>query len=432
MPEYHKNVKQSNEKSDQQGLFIQQLTMLDIQEAVKGRFTSFCTAVGIQALMAMMEQDVAAVAGPKGKHDPDRTAFRHGYQDTTVPMGNQRLAIKRPRVRDITRNRELPIPSYEAFANDEQLIEAALGRMLYGMSARDYTHGIEDYSDVAETSGTSKSTISRRFIKASEEEAKRLLSRRFENEQIPVLLIDGLVLGNYTAIVALGINDDGRKLLMGVRIGTTENAQVCRDLLADLIDRGLNYDNGLLAVIDGSKALRKALKTVFGHHVLVQRCQVHKMRNILDYLPNYKRIWVKKRLQQAWSAETFEEAKNKLHSLANSLKKEHPDAAASLREGLEETITILRLKIPGLLQKSLRSTNAIESGFSMVTKNIRNVKNWKNGTMVQRWVSAALLDAERRAHRIQGYRSMGVLIAEIKRLTVDLEMEHAGSESNIA
>ena len=171
---------------------------------------------------------------------------------------------------------------------------------------------------------------------------------------------------------------------------------------------------------------------MFGHHVLIQRCQVHKMRNILDYLPNYKRIWVKKRLQQAWSAETFEEAKNKLHSLANSLKKEHPDAAASLREGLEETITILRLKIPGLLQKSLRSTNAIESGFSMVTKNIRNVKNWKNGTMVQRWVSAALLDAERRAHRIQGYRSMGVLIAEIKRLTVDLEMEHTGSESNIA
>ena len=432
MPEYHKNVKQSNEKSDKQGFIIQQLTMLDIQKAVKGRFTSFCTAVGIQALMTMMEQDVEAVAGPKGKHNPDRTACRHGYQNTTVPLGNQRLAIKRPRARDVIRDRELPIPSYEAFANDEQLIEAALGRMLYGMSTRDYTYGIEDYSDVAETSGTSKSTISRRFIKASETEAKKLLSRRFEDEYIPILLIDGLVLGDYTAIVAMGINNDGRKLLMGVRIGSTESAQVCQDLLADLIDRGLKFHNGLLAVIDGSKALRKALKTVFGHHVLVQRCQVHKMRNILDYLPNYKRTWVKRRLQQAWSSETFEEAKNKLHALANSLKKDHPDAAASLREGLEETITILRLEIPGLLQKSLRSTNAIESGFSMVTKNVKNVKNWKNGTMVQRWLSAALLDAERRAHRIQGYRSMSVLVVEIKRLTIDLEMGDAEKVSNIA
>lgn len=244
--------------------------------------------------------------------------------------------------------------------------------------------------------------------------------------------MDGLVLGDYTAIVAMGINSGGEKLLMGVRIGSTENARVCQDLLADLIDRGLMFHNGLLAVVDGSKALRKALKTVFGHHVLVQRCQVHKMRNVLDYLPNYKRTWVKRRLQQAWSSETFEEAKNKLHSLANNLKKEHPDAAASLCEGLEETITILKLEIPGLLQKSLRSTNAIESGFSMVTKNIKNVKNWKNGTMVQRWLSAALLDAERRAHRIQGYRSMSVLIVEIKRLTIEPEANLTVKESNIA
>ncbi|NMB41719.1 MAG: IS256 family transposase, partial [Firmicutes bacterium] len=152
---------------------------------------------------------------PKGKHDPDRTACRHGYQDTTVPLGNQRLAIRRPRTRDIIRNQELPIPSYETSTNDKQLIETALSRMLYGISARDYTYGIEDYSDVAETSGTSKRTISRQFIKASKEEAKKLLGRRFEDEQIPVLLIDGLVLGDYTAIVAMGINNDGRKLLMG-------------------------------------------------------------------------------------------------------------------------------------------------------------------------------------------------------------------------
>lgn len=428
MSAYHKKAEQSNKKSEQE-FFLQYLTLSDLQEVVKGRFTSFCTAVGIQALMTMMDQDVEAVAGPKGKHDPNRTAYRHGSQTTTIPMGTQRLAIERPRVRSVVTGQELPIPSYEAFANDDQLIEAALNRMLYGLSSRDYARGIDDYSDVANTSGTSKSSISRRFIEASEAEAKKVLSRRFENIQIPVLLIDGVVLGDYTAIVTMGITKDGEKLLMGVRIGSTESAKVCQDLLADLIDRGLEHQDGILAVIDGSKALRKALKTVFGNQVMIQRCQVHKMRNVLDYLPNYKRSWVKRKLQQAWRSETAEEAKRKLQSLANSLQVEHPDAAASLREGLEETITILRMDIPGQLQKSLRSTNAIESGFSMAAKNVRNVKNWKNGTMVQRWVSAAMLDAERRAHRIEGYRFMSILITEIRRLTTTSEISRAEKES---
>jgi len=246
------------------------------------------------------------------------------------------------------------------------------------------------------------------------------------------LLIDGIVLSDYTAVVAMGITSDGRKLVMGIRIGSTENAQVCRDLLTELVERGLQYNNGILAIIDGSKALRRALKDVFGQNVLIQRCQVHKMRNILDYLPKYKQEWVKRKLKKAWAAETAEAAIRSLRNLANSLQDEHPDAAASLREGLEETVTILRLDIPGLLQKSLRSTNGIESCFSMVAKNIKNVKNWKNGTMVQRWISAALLDAEQRAHRIPGYRSMSVLISEIKRLINVAEIEPIENESKTA
>jgi len=431
MPAYHNKVRQSNEKNDQP-LSVKQLLLLDLQEAVKGRFASFCTAVGIQALTVMMDQDVEAVAGPKGKHDTNRTAYRHGAQATTIPMGNQRLAMERPRVRSIDTKQELPIPSYEAFALDDQLLKAALNRMLYGMSSRDYGYGIENYSDVAEVSGISKSSISRRFIKAGEAEAQKVLIRRFETETIPVLLIDGVVLGDYTAVVSMGITSDGQKLIMGVRIGSTENAQVCRDLLTDLVDRGLNYNDGILAVVDGSKALRRALKDVFGEHVLIQRCQVHKMRNILDYLPKYKREWMKRKLKKAWASETADEAIRKLRSLATSLQHEHPDAAASLREGLEETVTVLRLSIPDLLQKSLLSTNAIESGFSMVAKNIKNVKNWKNGTMVQRWVSAALLDAERRAHRIPGYRSMGVLISEIKRLIPAVDMDAMENKSKTA
>ena len=266
------------------------------------------------------------------------------------------------------------------------------------------------------TSGTSKSTVSQRFIKASAKEAQKVQGRRFDDETIPVILIDGIVLGDYTAIVVMGINTDGRKLIMGVRIGSTENASVCRDLLADLVARGLCFEQGLLAIIDGSKALKKALKDVFGHHVLIQRCQVHKMRNVLDYLPKHQRDWMKRKLRKAWSAESYAEAVRQLRNLVGSLSTDHPDAAASLREGLEETVTILKLEVPGLLQASLRSTNIIESGFSMVSKNIKNVKNWKNGTMVQRWICAALLDAESRTNRIRGYRFLGILITEIQRL----------------
>jgi transposase-like protein len=430
MKVYHREAIESI--SDNSHLPVQELTLWDLHQAVKGRFSSFCMAVGIKSLLTLMDQDVEAMAGPKGKHDPNRTAYRHGFQNTTVPMGNQRLAIKRPRVRSIETEGELPIPSYEAFASDDDLLEAALNRMLHGLSTRDYRNGIEDYSDIAETSGTSKSAISQRFIKASAKEAQKVLGRRFDKEVIPVLMIDGIVLGDYTAIVVMGITKDGHKIIMGVRIGSTENAQVCRDLLTDLVDRGLEYEQGLLAVIDGSKALRKALKDVFGQQVLIQRCQVHKTRNIMDYLPKHKRDWIKRVLRKAWASETADEAIRELHSLATGLETQYPDAAASLREGLEETVTVLRLRIPGLLQKSLRSTNTIESTFSMVAKSMRNVKNWKNGTMVRRWVCVALLDAENRTNRIAGYRSMGVLISEIQRLTnVDGE-DQAGSESKIA
>ena len=415
MSVYHKKRNQSIETCLPP--LLEQLTLADVQEAVKGRFNSFCLAIGIQALMVLMEQDTEALAGPKGKHDPNRTAYRHGYQNTSVPMGNQRVAIKRPRVRTVGADQELPIPSYEAFANDEQLLEAALNRMLYGLSSRDYIYGIEDYGDIAETSSTSKSTISRRFIQASAEQAKKVLNRRFDGLTIPVIMIDGIARGDYTAIVVLGITDDGKKIIMGVRIGSTENSIVCRDLLVDLIERGLNYEHGLLAVIDGSKALRKALKQVFGDKVLIQRCQIHKERNVLGYLPEYKHEWVKRKLRKAWGLENAHEAVLHLKNLATALEHNYPDAAASLREGLEETVTILKLAIPELLRLSLRSTNPIESAFSLASKNMKNVKNWKNGSMVQRWVCTALLDAEQRSHRINGYRSVGILIAEINRLT---------------
>ena len=434
MSAYHKQGQQSNENRDQE-LGSKQRVELDLQEAVKQRFNSFCMSVGIQTLMSMMEQDVEAAAGQKGKHNPDRTAYRHGKQKTTIPAGSQRLEIERPRIRSLETDRELPIPSYDAFANDEELLEAALNRMLHGMSSRDYRHGIEPYDDRMTSSGTSKSSVSERFVKASSKKVKDVLNRRFDDETIPVVLIDGIQLGDYTAVVAMGITAEGKKVIMGVRIGSTENAEVCQDLLTDLIDRGLRFHRGLLAVIDGAKALRKALKTVFGHNVLIQRCQVHKLRNVLDYLPKHRWEWVKRKMRKAYACDDYADAVRQLRSLATSLAQDHPDASASLREGLEETVTVLHMTIPGLLQRSLRSTNAIESGFSMVAKNIRNVKNWKNGSMVKRWVCSALLDAESRTHRIAGYRSLHLLITELQRLTVTEETQEVDgieTQSNTA
>jgi len=257
MKVYHSEARGSSTNSNLP-LPVKELTLSDLQQAVKSRFSSFCTAVGIRALLTLMEQDVETVSGPKGKHNPERTAYRHGFQETTVPMGNQRIAIKRPRVRSTIDNQELPISSYEAFNSDDELLKIALNRISYGIST-------------------------------------------------PVPRVDGVGLDNYTAIVALGITSEGHKIIMGLRIGSTENSQVCRDLLTDLIERGLQCEDGLLAVIDGSKALRKALKEVFGERVLIQRCQVHKMRNVLDYPPRHKREWVKRKLKKAWTAENAAE-----------------------------------------------------------------------------------------------------------------------------
>jgi len=431
MPAYHKKFLESTTDASR-AIDYPTLSSEALQAVIKGRFGSFCIAVGIQTVLTMMEQDVEEVVGKKNKHNRNRTAYRHGSQKTTIPTGSQRIAIERPRMRSVATGDELPVPSYEAFANDDELLGAALRRMLHGLSSREYRHGIDPVGEVAVSSGTSKSAISERFIRASAKEAQKVLGRRFDDQDIPVIMIDGIVLGDYTAIVAMGVTSDGQKIIMGVRIGSTENAQSCHDLLVDLAERGLRYEDGLLAIIDGSKALRKALKGVFGQHVLIQRCQVHKLRNVQGYLPKHQYAWVKRLLGKAWASETADEAIRELRSLATSLEHKHPDAAASLREGLEETVTILRMNLPGLLQRSLRSTNAIESAFSVAAKNLKNVKNWKNGDMVQRWVCSALLDAESRMHRIPGHRSMSVLMTEIKLLTTAEKTENNENRSKTA
>lgn len=395
----------------------------ELKNVLRSGVHSLCTAAGLTVLYKMMEEDVTALVGPKGKHNPNRIGFRHGSEKTSVVLSGQRVAIERPRVRQVNNGGELPVETYELAKRDDLLLEAALARMLYGLSSRNYQRGQDTTPEAVETHGASKSTVSRRFIQATEAELKKVMSRKLDDLGISVLLVDGVHFAGTTVVVAMGIDRLGAKHVLGIKHGATENARICKDLLADLVDRGLDADDGLLAIIDGSKALRSALKQVFGQQVLIQRCRVHKRRNVLDYLPKAQRPWVNRQLTKAWTLDTAAEAVRALKTLATRLEAQYPDAAASLREGLDETVTVMRLGISGLLAKSLSTTNAIESAFDMVRSHTRNVKNWHNGNMIQRWAAAGLLAAEERFRRIKGYRDMHLLRAGIRRLTVEKEKE---------
>jgi transposase-like protein len=266
-----------------------------------------------------------------------------------------------------------------------------------------------------EAIGTSKSAVSRRLIKGLERALEELLNRSLSGLDLLALMIDGVVVAEHTAVVALGIDGDGHKHVLGLWEGATENAALCRSLLSYLVARGLRYEQGILVVIDGSKALRAAVREVFGNKAVVQRCQVHKKRNVLEHLPKNKQARVKRRLNAAWRENNPTKAKQKLLRLAEELEKDHPGAAASLREGLEETLTVQRLRLPELLQKSLSSTNIVESALDGVRQTGRNVKRWSDGKQVLRWVAAGLLVAESRFHRLAGYRELPLLRVALQR-----------------
>ena len=425
MSGYHGNKKSSTKRFNMEmdstvetGMHME-FSMEQLKEMLRSGVYSLCTAAGLTVLYQMMEEDVTALVGPKGKHNTDRVGYRHGTEETSVVLGGQRVSIQRPRVRSKNGEDELPIETYDVARQDDLLLEAALARMLYGLSSRNYNQGQETLPADLKCHGTSKSSVSRRFTQATQAELKRLMSRRFDSMGINVLLLDGVEFADTTVMVAMGIDHAGAKHILWIKLGATENAVVCKDLLTDLVERGLDGEDGLLAIIDGAKALRSALKTIYGERVLIQRCRVHKKRNVLDYLPKEQRPWVKRQLNKAWAMHNVVEATQSLKGLATHLETQYPDAAASLREGLEETLTVMRLDVSGLLQKSLSTTNAIESAFDAVRTRTRNVKRWQNGNMIQRWAAAGLLAAEERFFKIKGYKEMQRLHAAIRRLTIE-------------
>jgi len=365
----------------------------------------------------LMELEVDEVVGAKGKHDPGRVAVRHGHEDGSMTLGGRRVAVRRPRIRTADGERELPVESYEYFADRDPLTRAVMDRMLAGVSTRKFARVGEPVGSEVEqaSSSTGKTAVSDRFIERTRTALGELMSRRLDDVRLAVMMLDGLEIAERTHVVALGITTDGVKIPLGLWEGSTENATLARALLADLVDRGLDPEQAILFVIDGAKALRRAIKDVFGEHALVHRCHRHKERNVTDLLPEHDRDTVRTRIRAAWSLTDPLLAAQRLQLLAGELEQTWPDAAGSLREGIDDTLTLMRLGISGNLAATLSSTNPCESMIEIVRYTQRNVKRWQDGDMRKRWTAAGMLVAEQQFRRIIGYRELAKLVIAIER-----------------
>jgi putative transposase len=387
--------------------------------AAREGLLALSVGVGLGVVHELMELEVTEVVGPKGKHDPERTAKRHGHEDGSMTLGGRRVPVGRPRMRSADDEHELPVATYEYFADRDPLTRAVMDRMLAGVSTRRFAPVGEPVGEEVEqdSSSTSKSTVSELFIERTRTALGELMGRRLEDVRLAVMMLDGLQIADRTHVVALGISTEGVKIPLGLWEGSTENAALARALLADLVDRGLDPEQAILFVIDGGKALRRAIKDVFGERALVHRCHRHKERNVCDLLPERDRPQILARIRGAWSLTNAELAEQRLELLASELERTWPDAAASLREGMPETLTLMRLGIIGRLSKTLCSTNPCESMIEIVRYTQRNVKRWQEGDMRKRWTAAGMLVAEQQFRRIIGYRDLAKLVIAIERHT---------------
>lgn len=357
-------------------------------------------SLGLELAALMMNDEVERLCGGRYEHQANRAASRHGQQRGVITMAGQKMAIRRPRVRSARKGPEVPLEIYGLARREEAMPAAVLARMVRGVSCRDYEGVIES---AAEGFGVKRSSVSRAFTVASARKIGELSERRLDQSRVPVIFIDGIGFAETTIVVALGITQDGSKRVLGFREGATENAEVCKALLEDLLERGLDGSGATLFVIDGGKALRKAITRVWGAKALVQRCRAHKKRNIEAHVPD--RFWadVARMLDKAWAEPDFERARKQLVTLAAYLDRIAPDAARSLREGMDETLTVTRLGIAPALAIHLLTTNPIESAFSSVRRLTRRVKRWRGGMMKHRWCATGLLEAEHRFRRIKGF-----------------------------
>src|SRR5690242_4955443 len=365
---------------------------------------------GLRVMELLMEEEVRERVGERSQPQPDRTANRWGKERGFCVVMGQKVPIDRPRVRT-TDDQEVRLGSYEMFHRGEPLTETVWEKLMLGLSTRTYGRAVREF---AEAYGLEKSAISEHFIEASREKLKALMERRLDKLRLCALLIDATPFAGQQMVAALGISQDGRKTILGIRQGATENATVVGELLGDLVNRGLDFTEPRLYILDGGKALTAAVRKHAGESASIQRCQVHKRRNVLDHLTDEQKPAVAKKLNAAYAVEEYAAAKEALNLLHRELMDLNPSAARSLGEGMEETLTVHRLHVPMQLRKTLASTNVIESAFSIVERVCRNVKRWHGGDQRERWVGSGLLVAQKQFRRITGYKQIPALIRELE------------------
>jgi putative transposase len=367
---------------------------------------------GLQLMDLLMQEEVRELVGERSQRQADRKANRWGSERGYCVVMGQKVPIDRPRVRT-TEDKEVRLGSYEMFHRGEPLTETVWEKLMLGLSTRKYGQAVRQFT---EAYGLEKSAVSEHFIEASRAKLKDMMERRLDKTRLCALLIDATPFEGQQMVAALGIAQDGQKMILGVRQGATENATVVGELLGDLVNRGLDFTEPLLYVLDGGKALTAAVKKYAGESAAIQRCQVHKRRNVLDHLTDEQKPAVAKKLNAAYALEDYAAAKQALNTLHRELMDLNPSAARSLGEGMEETLTVHRLHVPMQLRKTLACTNVIESAFSIVEKVCRNVKRWHGGDQRERWVGSGLLVAQRQFRRVTGYKQIPALIRELESL----------------
>ena len=400
------------------------LPLLDVLQDTRTAFFGLCLDAGQQVLHTMMEQDREQLCGPKHVPNPARRAVRGGSTRGEVTLGGRRILVPRLRARSVD-GHELALPSFTYAAGRDPLDARTLEAIAIGVTTRQYCRALDPLPAGIRERAVSKSSVSRRFVALTSAQLATWLARPLADVDVRIVFIDGLHFREHVILLALGVDSQGQKHVLALHEGTTENATVCRALLTDLRARGLDLDRPMLVVIDGGGGLRKALRETCGATAVVHRCQVHKRRNVLEHLPEAMRPRVRRMLAEAYELADAALAKRRLLQLAAGLDHTHPGAAASLREGLDETLTLQRLGVTGALYRTLRSTNAIENLNGLVGHFVHNVRRWRDGRMLVRWIAAGLQEVTRTFRRLRGHRDLATLICALDRTAMDSRKEVA-------
>jgi len=382
------------------------LPLADIVGLLQEGVGNLLRHAGLELMHLVMDEEVRSLAGERHEQHPGRRAHRWGKEDGYCVVDGQKVPVRRTRLRTPDK-REQRLGSYELFQRSGPVQASVWDKMMRGLSTRNYGAVVKEFHNAY---GIEKSAVSENFIEASREKVKQLMERPLGESRLCAVLIDGTPFKDRQMIAALGIGCDGRKTVLGIREGATENAAVVSALLSELVERGLDFSTPRLYILDGGKALHAAVRRHAGDAAFIQRCQVHKKRNVVDHLPEEHKADVRRKLQNAYAMTDYAEAKRALERLRRELMDLNPSAARSLEEGLEETLTVHKLRVPEQLRRTLCCANVIESAFSIVETVCRNVKRWRPGDQIERWVGSGLLVAERQFRKVIGHRQIPLLL----------------------